>query len=84
MGAILGNRVIPGLLDRYLGRTGYSAQQTDEPVDRDRASNLWQPIPGDRGAHGRFDGQAHGRSLQLRSRAALTGARRFIAAQVRR
>lgn len=84
VGAILGNRVIPGLLDRYLGRTGYSAQQTDEPADPSRASNLWQPVPGDRGAHGRFDGQAHGRSLQWRSRAALTGARRFIAAQVRR
>jgi len=26
VGAILGNRVIPGLLDRYLGRTGYSAR----------------------------------------------------------
>ena len=84
VGAILGNRVIPGLLDRYLGRTGYSAQQADEPADRDRASNLWQPVPGDRGAHGRFDEQAHGRSLQWRSRAALTASRRFIETQVRR
>jgi NAD(P)-dependent dehydrogenase (short-subunit alcohol dehydrogenase family) len=27
--AILGNKILPGLLDRYLGRTGYDSQQTD-------------------------------------------------------
>src|ERR671933_374614 len=31
--AILANRVAPGLLDRYLGETGYEAQQTNEPED---------------------------------------------------
>ena len=34
--AILGQKVAPGLLDRYLGRMGYAAQQTDEPVSPDR------------------------------------------------
>lgn len=34
--AIYANRVAPGLLDRYLGRTGYDSQQHDEPVDPDR------------------------------------------------
>ncbi|MBW3668495.1 MAG: SDR family oxidoreductase [Actinobacteria bacterium] len=53
--AILGNRVAPGLLDWYLGRTGYDAQQADEPERADRPSNLWSPVPGDWGAHGRFD-----------------------------
>lgn len=53
--AIVGNRVIPALIDRYLALTGYRAQQTDEPEDADRPSNLWTPVAGDLGAHGRFD-----------------------------
>ena len=59
------NAVAPGLLERYLGRTGYDSQQTPEPDDHDRPSNLWQPPPGDRGAHGGFDLRAHHRSAQL-------------------
>ena len=62
---ILGNRVVPGLLDRYLGRTGVDGQQTDEPVDPNRPDDLFEPVPGDHGAHGVFDQQAQGRSLQL-------------------
>src|SRR5947209_4306348 len=38
--AILGQRIIPGLLDRYLGRIGYDAQQTGEPVARYRPDNV--------------------------------------------
>lgn len=63
--AILGNRVAPGLLDRYLARKGYTAQQTDEPAEPDRPDNLWQPLPGDFGAHGRFDHRAKASSRQL-------------------
>ena len=62
---IIANSVVPGLLDRYLGRTGVNAQQTDEPADPDRPSNLWEPVPEDFGAHGDFDDRSHGRSLQL-------------------
>jgi short-subunit dehydrogenase len=62
--AIVGSRLIPGLLDRYLGRTGFSSQQTPEPADPDRPDNLWEPVPGDLGARGRFDGRAHPRSVQ--------------------
>jgi NAD(P)-dependent dehydrogenase (short-subunit alcohol dehydrogenase family) len=62
---IAANKVAPGLLDRYLGRTGFDSQQTDEPADPDRPSNLWKPVPGDFGAHGDFDQRAHGRSFQL-------------------
>ena len=62
---IMANSVVPGLLDRYLGRTGIKSQQTDEAADPDRPSNLWEPVPGDLGAHGEFDDRAHGRSLQL-------------------
>lgn len=66
---ILANRVVPGLLDRYLGRTGFASQQTDQPTRPDRPSNLWQPVDdghgADAGAHGRFDDRAHGRSQQV-------------------
>jgi NAD(P)-dependent dehydrogenase (short-subunit alcohol dehydrogenase family) len=59
------NAVAPGLLDRYLGRTGFDSQQTNRPEDPGRPSNLWEPLPGDRGAHGGFDRRSHPRSLQL-------------------
>jgi NAD(P)-dependent dehydrogenase (short-subunit alcohol dehydrogenase family) len=59
------NNVLPGLGDRYLARTGYESQQTPDPVDPHRPDNLWDPVPGDHGAHGDFDRRAHGRSAQL-------------------
>ena len=73
---IVGNALAPGFADRYLARTGYDAQQTKEPVSPGRPSNLYEPLPGDRGAHGDFDSQAHGRSgqwLATRHRVALGG-----------
>ena len=63
--AILGERVIPGYLDHYLAAHGYTGQQTDEPADPDRPHNLWEPLPGDHGAHGTFDHRARERSWQL-------------------
>ncbi len=63
--AIWGNRLAPRFSDWVLARDGYSAQQTDEPEDPDRADNLYQPVPGDHGAHGRFDARARDASLQL-------------------
>ncbi|GAB3666373.1 SDR family oxidoreductase [Ramlibacter alkalitolerans] len=62
--AILGTKFIPGLLDWWLGRTAVEGQQTDEPLPEVRHDNLWQPVPGDHGAHGRFDAQAQGHSTQ--------------------
>ena len=58
--AIVGNAIAPGVVDRILARTGYSAQQTPEPEDPDRPHNLWQPVDATRdfGAHGRFDSRA--------------------------
>jgi NAD(P)-dependent dehydrogenase (short-subunit alcohol dehydrogenase family) len=56
--AILGNRVAPGVLDVYLGWKGVGSQQTSEPTDPERPANLWQPVAGDHGAHGSFDGRA--------------------------
>lgn len=63
--AIVANKIFPGLLDRYLARNGYSSQLTDEPVDPRQPDNLFEPVPGDPGTHGRFDGQASDWSLQL-------------------
>ena len=62
--AILGDKMAPGLLDRYLARTGVAAQQTDQPLDPSRPHNLQEPVDGTRdfGAHGDFDHQAHPRS----------------------
>jgi NAD(P)-dependent dehydrogenase (short-subunit alcohol dehydrogenase family) len=65
---LLANAVAPGLLDRYLARTGFSAQQTGSPKPDDQPANLWKPADGedgrDFGAHGIFDDRAHGRSVQ--------------------
>ncbi|MBV9388980.1 MAG: SDR family oxidoreductase [Chroococcidiopsidaceae cyanobacterium CP_BM_ER_R8_30] len=63
--AILGTKVAPGLLDRYLASSGYSGQQTQELEDKNRPDNLWEPLPGDHGAHGRFDNRAQDWSPQL-------------------
>lgn len=64
--AILGEKVAPGLLDRYLARSNFEAQQTDRPVSPDRQSNLYRPVDDDRdfGAHGDFNDQAKRSSPQ--------------------
>jgi NAD(P)-dependent dehydrogenase (short-subunit alcohol dehydrogenase family) len=64
--AIVGNAVAPSVADRYLAHNGYAAQQTDQPVDPARRDNLFEPVPGDQGAHGPFSDEARGRSVQLR------------------
>jgi NAD(P)-dependent dehydrogenase (short-subunit alcohol dehydrogenase family) len=63
--AIWGDVLAPGLLDRYLARTGYRSQQRDEPEQPDRPDNLWHPVAGDHGAHGAFDRQAREHSAEL-------------------
>jgi len=66
---LLANRLAPALLDRYLARTGYDAQQTDQKADPGRPDNLWKPVDGadghDHGARGEFDDRSHDRSQQL-------------------
>ena len=57
--AIEANKVAPGVADYYLGRTGFDSQQTGEEVPKDRPDNLFEPVPGDFGAHGIFGAQAH-------------------------
>lgn len=55
---ILGNKFAPGYLDRYLARTGYQGQQTEQATPPGRKDNLWQPLPGDHGARGPFEKEA--------------------------
>src|SRR5947209_7790436 len=62
---IIGNNFVPGLGDHYLARYGYDAQMVDEPEVPGRPDNLWSPVPGDHGAHGRFDDSATPVSIEL-------------------
>ncbi len=91
---IWAGRLAPGLVDRYLARTSYGAQQTDVPIPAGRPSYLWEPLPGDPRAHGIFDDVAHEQSIQYElathrratalAAAALTGAGALVWRRVRR
>ena len=63
--AIVANKIAPGFLDHYLARNGYESQQYDGAEDPNRPNNLWQPVPGDHGAHGAFGARASSWSPQL-------------------
>ncbi len=63
--AIVANKMAPDVADHYLAKTGYDAQQYDGGDDPNRPNNLWQPLPGDHGAHGDFDERATPVSYQL-------------------
>ena len=63
--AILANRIAPGLIDRYLAKAGYSGQLTDQRQPADAPANLFEPVPGDYGAHGRFDDRSRSRSAEM-------------------
>jgi NAD(P)-dependent dehydrogenase (short-subunit alcohol dehydrogenase family) len=63
--AIFGNKLVPSFADHYLARMGYESQQYDGPEDPNRPNNLWEPVPGDHGAHGDFDARAHKHSAEL-------------------
>jgi NAD(P)-dependent dehydrogenase (short-subunit alcohol dehydrogenase family) len=87
---LVANAVAPGLLDRYLARTGFEAQRDEG--EHGGTGNLWTPADGphghDFGAHGRFDDEAVDESPQdwisrNRSRmgAALTVGAGFLAAR---
>jgi short-subunit dehydrogenase len=63
--AVWGNRFFPGIVDRVLAKRGFDLQQTEEPEDPNRPHNLWEPVPGDHGARGRFDARSKDASAQL-------------------
>ncbi|WP_419828166.1 SDR family oxidoreductase [Sphingomonas sp.] len=63
--AVWGDHFASPLLDRYLGATGVTGQLSDEPLPAGYRDNLYEPVAGDRGAHGRFDAEARRRSPGL-------------------
>src|SRR5581483_4963607 len=65
LAAIWGQKFVPGLLDRYLARTAYRAQQTERADDHARPDNLFEPVAPAARTHGRFDAQARRRSSAL-------------------
>ncbi|MBT8159802.1 MULTISPECIES: SDR family oxidoreductase [Arthrobacter] len=66
---LIANAVVPGLLDRYLAKTGFKSQQTQEPRKPDQPVNLWEPADAgkDFGTHGIFDRRSAKQSIQQRA-----------------
>jgi NAD(P)-dependent dehydrogenase (short-subunit alcohol dehydrogenase family) len=64
--AIVGQKFIPGILDRYLGKTGYKSQQIQgEKRNPDAPNNLYAYVPGVHSARGRFSDQASRTSAEV-------------------
>ena len=63
--AVVGEKLVPAYIDRRLGRDGYSSEETEVPADPARPDNLWGPVPGPYGAHGRFDDRSKDFSVEL-------------------
>ena len=64
--AIVGQKFIPGLLDRYLGKTGYKSQQIpEEPKDPNAPNNLYNFVPGVHSARGKFSNRSKRTSAEV-------------------
>ena len=63
-----GQKLSPRAGDWVLRRTGWKGQHTDEPKPVDSPDILFDTLPGDPGAHGRFDAQSRGSTLWTRLR----------------
>jgi NAD(P)-dependent dehydrogenase (short-subunit alcohol dehydrogenase family) len=53
--ALWGQKLSPRAGDLVLLRSGWKSQHTQELKPQDSPDNLFEPMPGDPGAHGRFD-----------------------------
>jgi NAD(P)-dependent dehydrogenase (short-subunit alcohol dehydrogenase family) len=60
--AVWGTKLFPGLLDVYLGKTGFASQQYDGGREPGSPDNLMEPVSGDYGAHGSFDDRSRSTS----------------------
>jgi NAD(P)-dependent dehydrogenase (short-subunit alcohol dehydrogenase family) len=58
-----GQKLSPRAGDLVLLRNGWKGQHTNEPKPRDSPDNLFETMPGDPGAHGRFDGKSRESTL---------------------
>jgi NAD(P)-dependent dehydrogenase (short-subunit alcohol dehydrogenase family) len=63
-----GQKLSPRAGDWMLRRMGWKKQHTDEEKPVGSPDNLFEPLPGDPGAHGRFDGQAKTSTVWTRLR----------------
>jgi NAD(P)-dependent dehydrogenase (short-subunit alcohol dehydrogenase family) len=63
-----GQKLSPRVGDWVLRRTGWKSQHTGEPKPIDAPDNLFDTLPGDPGAHGRFDARARGSTIWTRLR----------------
>ena len=63
--ATLGEKVIPGLLDRHLAHTAWEGALLPEAKDPEQRDNFWQPVGSDLGAHGHFEATAWHKSPAL-------------------
>jgi NAD(P)-dependent dehydrogenase (short-subunit alcohol dehydrogenase family) len=70
-----GQKLAPRVADWVLVRTGWQGQHTGEPKPVGAPDNLFETLPGDPGAHGRFDDGARDSTLwtSLRLRRWLVG-----------
>ena len=65
--AILGEMVFPPLLDRIVGKSGFTQQISDVPETPGRPNNLYTPVKCDVGARGRFSDKAKPKALTVDS-----------------
>jgi NAD(P)-dependent dehydrogenase (short-subunit alcohol dehydrogenase family) len=74
--ALWGQKLSPRAADLVLRRNGWNAQHTNEPKPVQSPDNLFEPLPGDPGAHGRFDNRSRNSTAWtwLRLHRALVGA----------
>ena len=64
--AIIGQKFIPGLLDIYLGKTGYKSQQLqNEPRDPNAPNNLYHYVPGVHSTRGKFTDRSKRTSAEV-------------------
>jgi NAD(P)-dependent dehydrogenase (short-subunit alcohol dehydrogenase family) len=66
--AVWGQKLVPALLDLYLGKKGYEPQTADEPNEQHGRDILFETLPEDPGAHGPYDNKQRGPDLQMRLR----------------
>ncbi|MGI8771981.1 MAG: SDR family oxidoreductase [Acidobacteriaceae bacterium] len=64
--AIIGQKFIPGILDWYLGKTGYKSQQIqDQPQDPNAPNNLYNYVPGVHSTRGKFSDRSARTSAEV-------------------
>ena len=64
--AIVGQKFIPGLLDWYLGKTGYKSQQIpNDPKDPNTPDNLYSYVPGTHSTRGKFTDRSSATSAEI-------------------